>query len=90
MTDTQPHLLPSRVEMIDLDAWERDQRRANHRAYEMAMWRLSKRYGWGIRHPSIEMLISLRNHTVKGFAAMERALIKTSRQITTLAEEMSK
>lgn len=44
--------------MIDLDGWEREQLRANQHAADMAMWRLGRRYGWDIPHPTVQLVVS--------------------------------
>lgn len=47
--------------LTDLDKWEREQRAANRFAADMAMWRLSQRYGWGIQHPTARTITRAHN-----------------------------
>ncbi len=72
--------------MIDLEAWERTQLGANRYAGEIALWKLSQRYGWGIPHPTIKVVMKVRDDVSAQMRQLQQAIAKLAPQIRTISE----
>src|SRR5262245_28486170 len=62
------------IPVVDLDAWEAQQRRANQRAADWAMWRLAQRYGWeGVPNPALLPVVREYRNIVNSYRNVVRA-----------------
>lgn len=62
--------------MTDLDEWQRTQHRANKLAADLAMWRLGRRYGWDIPHPSARIIMKANREITASYQLLAQSIAR--------------